>query len=390
MELNDQYIDEAFTFDGEDIDKEFKDNVKELSIYVRMMEPILYCLDIPEFEWKKYRRFQDLFFIENGLLRLVNGIHSYMIYAEKTKYSFDKKLEAYIWFVERANEYFQELKNEGAKIRLLKLPILHIRLDDVNQNNVDEVIKIDKFLKLVDTKKEESYRYNYFSALIILLKNGNDLKTFSPFIQDKNNNQKSFRTELKNKTGIDLDDLIINEAFSFDDNDIDDEFANSVSNTKNEVTYLKLLGDINYTGYYTLKDSFTVIEKSLYTEYDSLDVYSKEEAWKESLDAIVWYLENFVQYALSNKSIKKIALPFIKITYDTVSKEETTLIYKFFVKIAKILERIQKSNLVRINGRIVLYFFGYNNNPVFLEPYSLIKKKLILMLFSIFNIRKIF
>lgn len=28
MELNDQYIDEAFTFDGEDIDKEFKDNVK--------------------------------------------------------------------------------------------------------------------------------------------------------------------------------------------------------------------------------------------------------------------------------------------------------------------------------------------------------------------------
>lgn len=118
-----------------------------------MMEPILYCLDIPEFEWKKYRRFQDLFFIENGRLRLVNEIHSYMIFAEKTKYSFDKKLEAYIWFVERANEYFQELKNEGAKIRLLKLPILHIRLDDVNQNNVDEVIKIDKFLKLVDTKR---------------------------------------------------------------------------------------------------------------------------------------------------------------------------------------------------------------------------------------------
>lgn len=383
MELNDQYIDEAFTFDGEDIDKEFKDNVKELSIYVRMMEPILYCLDIPEFEWKKYRRFQDLFFIENGQLRLVNGIHSYMIYAEKTKYSFDKKLEAYIWFVERANEYFQELKNEGAKIRLLKLPILHIRLDDVNQNNVDEVIKIDKFLKLVDTKKEESYRYNYFSALIILLKNGNDLKTFSSFIQDKNNNQKSFRTELKNKTGIDLDDLIINEAFSFDDNDIDDEFANSVSNTKNEVTYLKLLGDINYTGYYTLKDSFAVIEKSLYTEYDSLDVYSKEEAWKESLDAIVWYLENFVQYALSNKSIKKIALPFIKITYDTVSKEETTLIYKFFVKIAKILERIQKSNLVRIDGRIVLYFFGHNNNPVFLERYSLIEKTNIDVVFNL-------
>lgn len=387
MELNDQYIDEAFTFDEEDIDKEFKDNVKELSIYVRMMEPILYCFDIPEFEWKKYRRFQDLFFIENGQLKLVNEIHSYMIYAEKTKYSFDKKLEAYIWFVERANEYFQELKNEGTKIHLLKLPILHIRLDDVNQNNVDEVIKIDKFLKLVDTKKEESYRYNYFSALIIFLKNGNDLKAFSHFIQDKNNNQKSFRTELKNKTGIDLDDLIINEAFSFDDNDIDDEFANSVSNTKNEVTYLKLLGDINSTGYYTLKDSFTVIEKSLYTEYDYLDVYSKEEAWKESLDAIVWYLENFVQYALSNKSIKKIALPFIKITYDTVSKEETTLIYKFFVKIAKILERIQKSNLVRIDGKIVLYFFGHNNNPIFLEHYSL-REKLILMLFSIFNIRK--
>lgn len=70
---------------------------------------------------------------------------------------------------------------------------------------------------------------------MIFLKNGNDLKSFSPFIQDKNNNQKSFRTELKDKTGIDLDDLIINEAFSFDDNDIDDiddEFANSVSNTK--------------------------------------------------------------------------------------------------------------------------------------------------------------
>ena len=367
MELNDQYIDEAFTFDEKDIDKEFKDNVKELSIYVRMMEPILYCLDIPEFEWKKYRRFQDLFFIENGQLRLVNGIHSYMIYAEKTKYSFDKKLEAYIWFVERANEYFQELKNEGAKIRLLKLPILHIRLDDVNQNNVDEVIKIDKFLKLVDTKKEESYRYNYFSALIILLKNGNDLKTFSPFIQDKNNNQKSFRTELKNKTGIDLDD----------------EFANSVSNTKNEVTYLKLLGDINSTGYYILKDSFTVIEKGLYTEYDYLDVYSKEEGWKESLDAIVWYLENFVQCALSNKSIKKIALPFIKITYDIVSKEETTLIYKFFVEIAKILERIQKSNLVRIDGKIVLYFFGHNNNPVFLEHYSLREKTNIDVVFNL-------
>lgn len=379
MELNDQYIGEAFTFDGEDIDKEFKDNVKELSIYVRMMEPILYCLDIPEFEWKKYRRFQDLFFIENGQLRLVNRIHSYIIYAEKTKYSFDKKLEAYIWFVERANEYFQELKNEGAKIRLLKLPILHIRLNDVNQNNVDEVIKIDKFLKLVDTKN----RYNYFSALMIFLKNGNDLKSFSPFIQDKNNNQKSFRTELKDKTGIDLDDLIINEAFSFDDNDIDDEFANSVSNTKNEVTYLKLLGDINSTGYYTLKDSFTVIEKSLYTEYDYLDVYSKEEAWKESLDAIVWYLENFVQCALSNKSIKKIALPFIKITYDIVSKEETTLIYKFFVEIAKILERIQKSNLVRIDGKIVLYFFGHNNNPIFLENYSLRERTNIDVVFNL-------
>lgn len=383
MKLKNQYIDEAFTFAEEDIDQEFEDNVKEISTYITMMEPILYCLDNPEFEWKKYRRVQDLFFIENGRLRLVNGIHSYMIYAEKTKYSFDKKLEAYIWFAERANEYFQELKNEGAKIHFLQLPILHIRLDNVNQNNVDEVIKIDKFLKLVDTKKEESYGYNYFSALIILLKNGNDLKTFSSFIQDKNNIQKSFRTELKNKTGIDLDDLIINEAFSFDDNDIDDEFANSVSNTKNEVTYLKLLGDINSTGYYTLKDSFTVIEKSLYTEYDYLDVYSKEEAWKESLDAIVWYLENFVQYALSNKSIKKIALPFIKITYDTVSKEETTLIYKFFVKIAKILERIQKSNLVRIDGKIVLYFFGPNNNPVFLEHYSLREKTNIDVVFNL-------
>lgn len=170
MKLKNQYIDEAFTFAEEDIDQEFENNVKEISTYITMMEPVLYCLDIPEFEWKKYRRFQDLFFIENGWLRLVNGIHSYMIYAEKTKYSFDKKLEAYIWFVERANEYFQELKNEGAKIRLLELPILHIRLDDVNQNNVDEVIKIDKFLKLVDTKKEESYRYNYFGALMILLK----------------------------------------------------------------------------------------------------------------------------------------------------------------------------------------------------------------------------
>lgn len=383
MELNDQYIDEAFTFDGEDIDKEFKDNVKELSIYVRMMEPILYCLNIPEFEWKKYRRFQDLFFIENGWLRLVNGIHSYMIYAEKTKYSFDKKLEAYIWFVERANEYFQELKNEGAKIRLLELPILHIRLDDISQNNIDEVIKIDEFLKLVDIKKKDSIEYNYFGALMILLKNGNDLKTFVPFTQDKNNKQKAFRAELKDKTGIDLDELIINENFNFDDNDIDDEFANSVSNTKNEVTYLKLLGDINSTGYYTLKDSFTVIEKSLYTEYDYLDVYSKEEAWKESLDAIVWYLENFVQYALSNKSIKKIALPFIKITYDTVSKEETTLIYKFFVKIAKILERIQKSNLVRIDGKIVLYFFGHNNNPIFLENYSLRERTNIDVVFNL-------
>lgn len=383
MKLKNQYIDEAFTFAEEDIDQEFEDNVKEISTYITMMEPILYCLDNPEFEWKKYRRVQDLFFIENGRLRLVNGIHSYMIYAEKTKYSFDKKLEAYIWFAERANEYFQELKNEGAKIHFLQLPILHIRLDNVNQNNVDEVIKIDKFLKLVDTKKEESYGYNYFSALIILLKNGNDLKTFSSFIQDKNNIQKSFRTELKNKTGIDLDELIINEAFSFDDNDIDDEFANSVSNTKNEVTYLKLLGDINSTGYYTLKDSFTVIEKSLYTEYDYLDVYSKEEAWKESLDAIVWYLENFVQYALSNKSIKKIAFPFIKITYDTVSKEETTLIYKFFVKIAKILERIQKSNLVRIDGKIVLYFFGHNNNPIFLENYSLRERTNIDVVFNL-------
>lgn len=385
MKLKNQYIDEAFTFAEEDIDQEFEDNVKEISTYITMMEPVLYCLDIPEFEWKKYRRFQDLFFIENGQLKLVDRIHSYMIWAEKTKYSFDKKLEAYIWFVERANEYFQELKNEGAKIRLLKLPILHIRLNDVNQNNVDEVIKIDKFLKLVDTKKEESYRYNYFSALMIFLKNGNDLKSFSPFTQDKNNNQKSFRTELKDKTGIDLDDLIINEAFSFDDNDIDDiddEFANSVSNTKNEVTYLKLLGDINSTGYYTLKDSFTVIEKNLYTEYDYLDVYSKEEAWKESLDAIVWYLENFVQYALSNKSIEKIALPFIKITYDAVSKEETTLIYKFFVKIAKILERIQKSSLVRIDGKIVLYFFGLSN-PVFLEHYSLREKTNIDVVFNL-------
>lgn len=383
MKLKNQYIDEAFTFAEEDIDQEFEDNVKEISTYITMMEPVLYCLDIPEFEWKKYRRFQDLFFIENGQLKLVNRIHSYIIYAEKTKYSFDKKLEAYIWFVERANEYFQELKNEGAKIRLLKLPILHIRLDDVNQNNVDEVIKIDKFLKLVDIKKKDSIEYNYFSALMIFLKNGNDLKSFVPFTQDKNNNQKSFRTELKDKTGIDLDDLIINEAFSFDDNDIDDEFANSVSNTKNEVTYLKLLGDINSTGYYTLKDSFTVIEKSLYTEYDYLDVYSKEEAWKESLDAIVWYLENFVQYALSNKSIEKIALPFIKITYDIVSKEETTLIYKFFVEIAKILERIQKSNLVRIDGKIVLYFFGHNNNPIFLENYSLRERTNIDVVFNL-------
>lgn len=383
MKLKNQYIDEAFTFAEEDIDQEFEDNVKEISTYITMMKPVLYCLDIPEFEWKKYRRFQDLFFIENGQLKLVNRIHSYIIYAEKTKYSFDKKLEAYIWFVERANEYFQELKNEGAKIRLLKLPILHIRLDDVNQNNVDEVIKIDKFLKLVDIKKKDSIEYNYFSALMIFLKNGNDLKSFVPFTQDKNNNQKSFRTELKDKTGIDLDDLIINEAFSFDDNDIDDEFANSVSNTKNEVTYLKLLGDINSTGYYTLKDSFTVIEKSLYTEYDYLDVYSKEEAWKESLDTIVWYLENFVQYALSNKSIEKIALPFIKITYDIVSKEETTLIYKFFVEIAKILERIQKSNLVRIDGKIVLYFFGHNNNPIFLENYSLRERTNIDVVFNL-------
>ena len=383
MKLKNQYIDEAFTFAEEDIDQEFEDNVKEISTYITMMEPVLYCLDIPEFEWKKYRRFQDLFFIENGWLRLVNGIHSYMIYAEKTKYSFDKKLEAYIWFVERANEYFQELKNEGAKIRLLELPILLIRLDDISQNNIDEVIKIDEFLKLVDIKKKDSIEYNYFGALMILLKNGNDLKTFVPFTQDKNNKQKAFRAKLKDKTGIDLDELIINENFNFDDNDIDDEFAKSVSNTKNEVTYLKLLGDINSTGYYTLKDSFTVIEKSLYTEYDYLDVYSKEEAWKESLDAIVWYLENFVQYALSNKSIKKIALPFIKITYDTVSKEETTLIYKFFVKIAKILERIQKSNLVRIDGKIVLYFFGHNNNPIFLENYSLRERTNIDVVFNL-------
>lgn len=383
MKLKNQYIDEAFTFAEEDIDQEFENNVKEISTYITMMEPVLYCLNIPEFEWKKYRRFQDLFFIENGWLRLVNGIHSYMIYAEKTKYSFDKKLEAYIWFVERANEYFQELKSEGAKIHLLELPILHIRLDDISQNNIDEVIKIDEFLKLVDIKKKDSIEYNYFGALMILLKNGNDLKTFVPFTQDKNNKQKAFRAELKDKTGIDLDELIINENFNFDDNDIDDEFAKSVSNTKNEVTYLKLLGDINSTGYYTLKDSFTVIEKSLYTEYDYLDVYSKEEAWKESLDAIVWYLENFVQYALSNKSIKKIALPFIKITYDTVSKEETTLIYKFFVKIAKILERIQKSNLVRIDGKIVLYFFGHNNNPVFLEHYSLREKTNIDVVFNL-------
>lgn len=383
MKLKNQYIDEAFTFAEEDIDQEFEDNVKEISTYITMMEPVLYCLDIPEFEWKKYRRFQDLFFIENEQLRLVNGIHSYTIYNEKAKYSFDKKLEAYIWFAEKANEYFQELKSEGAKIHLLKLPILHIRLDDISQNNIDEVIKIDEFLKLVDIKKKDSIEYNYFGALMILLKNGNDLKTFVPFTQDKNNKQKAFRAELKDKTGIDLDELIINENFSFDDNDIDDEFAKSVSNTKNEVTYLKLLGDINSTGYYTLKDSFTVIEKSLYTEYDYLDVYSKEEAWKESLDAIVWYLENFVQYALSNKSIKKIALPFIKITYDTVSKEETTLIYKFFVKIAKILERIQKSNLVRIDGKIVLYFFGHNNNPIFLENYSLRERTNIDVVFNL-------
>lgn len=383
MKLKNQYIDEAFTFAEEDIDQEFEDNVKEISTYITMMEPVLYCLDIPEFEWKKYRRFQDLFFIENGWLRLVNGIHSYTIYNEKAKYSFDKKLEAYIWFAEKANEYFQELKSEGAKIHLLKLPILHIRLDDISQNNIDEVIKIDEFLKLVDIKKKDSIEYNYFGALMILLKNGNDLKTFVPFTQDKNNKQKAFRAELKDKTGIDLDELIINENFNFDDNDIDDEFAKSVSNTKNEVTYLKLLGDINSTGYYTLKDSFTVIEKSLYTEYDYLDVYSKEEAWKESLDAIVWYLENFVQYALSNKSIKKIALPFIKITYDTVSKEETTLIYKFFVKIAKILERIQKSNLVRIDGKIVLYFFGHNNNPIFLENYSLRERTNIDVVFNL-------
>lgn len=383
MKLKNQYIDEAFTFAEEDIDQEFEDNVKEISTYITMMEPVLYCLDIPEFEWKKYRRFQDLFFIENEQLRLVNGIHSYTIYNEKAKYSFDKKLEAYIWFAEKANEYFQELKSEGAKIHLLKLPILHIRLDDISQNNIDEVIKIDEFLKLVDIKKKDSIEYNYFGALMILLKNGNDLKTFVPFTQDKNNKQKAFRAELKDKTGIDLVELIINENFNFDDNDIDDEFAKSVSNTKNEVTYLKLLGDINSTGYYTLKDSFTVIEKSLYTEYDYLDVYSKEEAWKESLDAIVWYLENFVQYALSNKSIKKIALPFIKITYDTVSKEETTLIYKFFVKIAKILERIQKSNLVRIDGKIVLYFFGHNNNPIFLENYSLRERTNIDVVFNL-------
>lgn len=383
MKLKNQYIDEAFTFAEEDIDQEFEDNVKEISTYITMMEPVLYCLDIPEFEWKKYRRFQDLFFIENEQLRLVNGIHSYTIYNEKAKYSFDKKLEAYIWFAEKANEYFQELKSEGAKIHLLKLPILHIRLDDISQNNIDEVIKIDEFLKLVDIKKKDSIEYNYFGALMILLKNGNDLKTFVPFTQDKNNKQKAFRAELKDKTGIDLDELIINEAFSFDDNDIDDEFANSVSNTKNEVTYLKLLGDINSTGYYTLKDSFTVIEKGLYTEYDYLDVYSKEEGWKESLDAIVWYLENFVQCALSNKSIKKIALPFIKITYDIVSKEETTLIYKFFVEIAKILERIQKSNLVRIDGKIVLYFFGHNNNPIFLENYSLRERTNIDVVFNL-------
>lgn len=383
MKLKNQYIDEAFTFAEEDIDQEFEDNVKEISTYITMMEPVLYCLDIPEFEWKKYRRFQDLFFIENEQLRLVNGIHSYTIYNEKAKYSFDKKLEAYIWFAEKANEYFQELKSEGAKIHLLKLPILHIRLDDISQNNIDEVIKIDEFLKLVDIKKKDSIEYNYFGALMILLKNGNDLKTFVPFTQDKNNKQKAFRAKLKDKTGIDLDELIINEAFSFDDNDIDDEFANSVSNTKNEVTYLKLLGDINSTGYYTLKDSFTVIEKGLYTEYDYLDVYSKEEGWKESLDAIVWYLENFVQCALSNKSIKKIALPFIKITYDIVSKEETTLIYKFFVEIAKILERIQKSNLVRIDGKIVLYFFGHNNNPIFLENYSLRERTNIDVVFNL-------
>ena len=383
MKLKNQYIDEAFTFAEEDIDQEFEDNVKEISTYITMMEPVLYCLDIPEFEWKKYRRFQDLFFIENEQLRLVNGIHSYTIYNEKAKYSFDKKLEAYIWFAEKANEYFQELKSEGAKIHLLKLPILHIRLDDISQNNIDEVIKIDEFLKLVDIKKKDSIEYNYFGALMILLKNGNDLKTFVPFTQDKNNKQKAFRAELKDKTGIDLDELIINENFNFDDNDIDDEFAKSVSNTKNEVTYLKLLGDINSTGYYILKDSFTVIEKGLYTEYDYLDVYSKEEGWKESLDAIVWYLENFVQCALSNKSIKKIALPFIKITYDIVSKEETTLIYKFFVEIAKILERIQKSNLVRIDGKIVLYFFGHNNNPVFLEHYSLREKTNIDVVFNL-------
>lgn len=383
MKLKNQYIDEAFTFAEEDIDQEFEDNVKEISTYITMMEPVLYCLDIPEFEWKKHRRFQDLFFIENEQLRLVNGIHFYTIYNEKAKYSFDKKLEAYIWFAEKANEYFQELKSEGAKIHLLKLPILHIRLDDISQNNIDEVIKIDEFLKLVDIKKKDSIEYNYFGALMILLKNGNDLKTFVPFTQDKNNKQKAFRAELKDKTGIDLDELIINEAFSFDDNDIDDEFANSVSNTKNEVTYLKLLGDINSTGYYTLKDSFTVIEKGLYTEYDYLDVYSKEEGWKESLDAIVWYLENFVQCALSNKSIKKIALPFIKITYDIVSKEETTLIYKFFVEIAKILERIQKSNLVRIDGKIVLYFFGHNNNPIFLENYSLRERTNIDVVFNL-------
>ena len=383
MKLKNQYIDEAFTFAEEDIDQEFEDNVKEISTYITMMEPVLYCLDIPEFEWKKYRRFQDLFFIENEQLRLVNGIHSYTIYNEKAKYSFDKKLEAYIWFAEKANEYFQELKSEGAKIHLLKLPILHIRLDDISQNNIDEVIKIDEFLKLVDIKKKDSIEYNYFGALMILFKNGNDLKTFVPFTQDKNNKQKAFRAELKDKTGIDLDELIINENFNFNDNDIDDEFAKSVSNTKNEVTYLKLLGDINSTGYYILKDSFTVIEKGLYTKYDYLNVYSKEEGWKESLDAIVWYLENFVQCALSNKSIKKIALPFIKITYDIVSKEETTLIYKFFVEIAKILERIQKSNLVRIDGKIVLYFFGHNNNPIFLENYSLRERTNIDVVFNL-------
>lgn len=371
MKLNDQYIDEAFTFDGEDIDQEFEDSVKELSIYVRMMEPILYCLQIPEFEWKKYRRFENLFFIENDRLRLVEGIFSYMIFAEQNKYSFDKKLEAYIWFAEKTNEHFKELKSEGAKIRLLKFPILQIRLDDVSQDNIDKIIKVDEFLKLVDIKRKESYEYGYFSAMTILFKNRQDLKTISPIMGDENNKQKVFRAELKDKTGIDLDELNINESFSFDDNDIDDNFAKSVSNTKNEVLYLKLLADINSTGFYTLKDSFTVIDEYLYTEYDYLDVYSREEGWKESLDAIVWYLEKFVQYALSNKSIKKIALPFIKITYDWNSKEETTIIYKFFKEVGKILERIQKSNLVRIDGKIALYFFGHNNQPTFLEQYSL-------------------